>query len=100
MKKTKKAKLTVEINEEDFLRYSVEGDDPHTLYNILRTLLLESPDVKLAGYTRTRTFREKIMFQLRTINGVKPIDILIQKCQELKALSDEFINKFENALNN
>lgn len=95
-----KLKMTIEKNEEDVLRIKLEEGDPHTLNNLLRSRLIESENVKLAGYTKTRTFKEQSMFQVRTLNGVKPIDVLLEKCEEIKQIANEFIEKFENALDN
>ena len=95
-----KVRLSIETQEEDFLRIKLEEGDPHTLNNLLRSLLLESDKVKMAGYTKTRTFKELSMFQIRTFNGAKPIDVLIEKCKEIQQISDEFVEKFENALDN
>jgi DNA-directed RNA polymerase subunit L len=95
-----KVRISIERQEEDFLRLKLEEGDPHTINNLLRSLLLESENVKLAGYTKTRTFKEQSMFQIRTTNGAKPIDVMIEKCKEIQTISDEFIEKFERALDN
>ena len=93
-------RISIEKQEEDFLRLKLEEGDPHTINNLLRSQLLESGNVKLAGYTKTRTFKEQSIFQIRTTNGVKPIDMMIEKCKEIQTISDEFIEKFESALDN
>ena len=93
-------RLSIEKNEEEFLRIKIEEGDPHTINNLLRSLLLESENVKLAGYTKTRTFEMQSMFQIRTLNGVKPIDEMVDKCKEIQKIADEFIEKFESALDN
>ncbi len=93
-------KISIEKIEDDYLRIKMEEGDPHTLNNLLRTLLLESENVKLAGYTKTRTFEQQSMFQVRTSNGIKPVDAMIEKCKEIQQIADEFIEKFEAALDN
>ena len=93
-------RISIEKNEEEFLRIKLEEGNPHTLNNLLRSLLLESEDVKMAGYTKTRTFEKQSMFQIRTFSGVKPIDVMVEKCKEIQKIAEEFIEKFETALNN
>jgi DNA-directed RNA polymerase subunit L len=95
-----KTRISIEKNEEEFLRIKMEEGNPHTLNNLLRSLLLESEKVKMAGYTKTRTFEEQSMFQIRTFIGEKPIDVMVEKCKEIQQIADEFIEKFEKALKN
>ena len=54
-----KTRISIEKQEDEFLRLRMEEGDPHTINNLLRSLLLESENVKLAGYTKTRTFKEQ-----------------------------------------
>ena len=47
-----------------------------------------------------RTFKEQSMFQIRTANGENPIEVLLEICKQVQDISDEFVEKFENALDN
>lgn len=92
-------KITIQIYEEDYMRMQIK-EDPHTLFNLLRTVALEEKGVILAGYARDRTFEESLMFQIRTDGSVDPKDVLIQAARKVVEMANQFKAAFEDTYNN
>ncbi len=51
--------------EPGYVKLSIRGTDPHTLFNLLREELLEDSEVDFAGYWRSESFYEALVFQVR-----------------------------------
>ena len=92
-------KITIQTYEEDYMRMQIK-EDPHTLFNLLRTVALEEKGVILAGYARDRTFEESLMFQIRTDGSVDPKDVLIQAARKVVEMANQFKTAFEDTYNN
>ena len=91
----KPVQMTIQTIEENYLRVQIK-DDPHTLYNLLRIIVLEEDGVVLAGYARDRTFEDSLMFQIRTDGSVEPKDVLLNAAQKIIEMAVEFKQHFED----
>ena len=89
------AAITIQAIEENYIRMQIK-DDPHTLYNLMRTICMQEKGVILAGYARDRTFEESLMFQIRTDGSVDPKDVLINAARKIADMSIEFRQKFQD----
>ncbi len=72
-------------------------EDAHTLFNLLKEMVLRQDGVAMCGYARDSTFTESIVFQIQTEEGTEPINVLFDAVRELKDINDQFRSAFEVA---
>lgn len=88
-------KITIKEKSDTYLRFQVK-DDPHTLYNLLKEVIVDAEGVKLCGYARDETFSESVLFQIRTEEGYDPVEILLDSAQKIKEINAQFREVFSD----
>ncbi len=85
-------KLQVLKQEDNYIKLRIE-DEPYTLYNLLRHILAQRPDIKMVGFTKVETFSDVIEFQFETQSDAseEPLAIIEDAAKQVMAMSDEFI---------
>jgi DNA-directed RNA polymerase subunit L len=88
-------KITIQEKSDTYLRFQAK-DDPHTLFNLLKEIVLQEKGVKLCGYTRDETFSDSLVFQIRTVDGHDPVTILLDSTKKLMEINQQFRDAFQD----
>lgn len=75
-------------------------DCDHTVGNLLRSKLLQSPEVEFAGYKITHPLENKIVVELKTIENINASDFMKKASKNLKADVEKFMDymKYQAAI--
>jgi len=76
--------------------YEFRGED-HTLGNALRHIIMKNPDVEFCGYSIPHPAEPKMHLRIQTYDEVPAQECLEKGLDDLKALCDIVIEKFEDA---
>ena len=81
--------LTIKIEEltENKIKFVADGQT-HTLFNALRSALLEDEDVKFVAYRLSHPLKEEVIFVLETKKG-SPIEAIKRALQKLRDKMNE-----------
>ncbi|MGQ4890986.1 MAG: DNA-directed RNA polymerase subunit L [Candidatus Njordarchaeia archaeon] len=81
--------LTIKIEEltENKIKFVADGQT-HTLFNALRSALLEDEDVKFVAYRLSHPLKEEVIFVLETKKG-NPIEAIKRALQKLRDKMNE-----------
>ncbi|MBE6499085.1 MAG: DNA-directed RNA polymerase subunit L [Methanobrevibacter thaueri] len=88
-----------EIIEEKTLELTFEvKDESHGVFNALRHILMQDPDVEYAVYNIDHPLTGKPQMTIKTKRGKRPRTALKNAAKELQNESSEFKKLIENAL--
>ncbi len=89
-------KVLKRIEEENYLEVEIKGED-HTVGNLLRTLLLEDPSVKYAGYRVEHPLVGNLVVAVRTDGSKTPIQAIVEALERAEEKVKEFKEAFMKA---
>ena len=88
-----------EIIEDKTLELTFEvKDESHGVFNVLRHILMQNPDVEYAVYNIDHPLTGKPQMTIKTKRGKRPRTVLKKAAEELKSESAEFKKLIEDAL--
>ena len=88
-----------EIIEDKTLELTFEvSDESHGVFNALRHILMQDPDVEYAVYNIDHPLTGKPQMTIKTKRGKRPRNALKKAAQELQKESSEFRNIIDEAL--
>ena len=88
-----------EIIEDKTLELTFEvSDESHGVFNALRHILMQDPDVEYAVYNIDHPLTGKPQMTIKTKRGKRPRTALKKAAQELQKESSEFRNIIDEAL--
>ncbi len=88
-----------EIIEDKTLELTFEvSDESHGVFNALRHILMQDPDVEYAVYNIDHPLTGKPQMTIKTKRGKRPRTVLKKAAQELQKESSEFRNIIDEAL--
>ena len=90
-------KLKKRVEEENYVEIEIEGED-HTVGNLLRTVLLEDPNVRYAGYRVEHPLVGNLVIAVRTDGSKTPIEAIVQALERAEAKVKEFKEALIRAL--
>ncbi|MCD6409262.1 MAG: DNA-directed RNA polymerase subunit L [Candidatus Verstraetearchaeota archaeon] len=89
-------KVLKRVEEENYLEVEIKGED-HTVGNLLRTLLLEDPSVRYAGYRVDHPLVGNLVVAVRTDGSKSPIQAIVEALEKAEARVKEFKEAFMKA---
>jgi len=90
-------KVNVLKKKADELKIEIEGAG-HTICNILQKRILEEEHVDLAGYDVPHPMASNPIIYIRTIDNVKPEQVLRNALEKARETNKEFSKEFEKAI--
>jgi len=78
------------------LKFEIEGEG-HTLCNLLESTLLEDADVEFAGYDVPHPLISNTIFFVRTKEGKKPEEALIEAIEKIRQRGKKLNSEIDNA---
>ncbi len=88
-----------EIIEDKTLELTFEvKDESHGVFNALRHILMQNPDVEYAVYNIDHPLTGKPQMTIKTKRGKRPRKVLKKAAQELQKESSEFKQLIDDAL--
>ncbi|XP_055680545.1 probable DNA-directed RNA polymerases I and III subunit RPAC2 [Lutzomyia longipalpis] len=91
------AELTGDETMDNCRTFVFENED-HTLGNALRSIIVRYPEVVFVGYTIPHPAESTLNFRIQTTPSVRAIDILRRGLQDLEAVCDVTLEKFDAAM--
>ena len=85
--KTKPLSIKIEELTENKIKFVADGQT-HTLFNALRSVLLEDEDVRFVAYKLSHPLKEEIVFVLETKKG-DPMDAINRALKKLRDKMNE-----------
>ncbi|HDI46311.1 MAG TPA: DNA-directed RNA polymerase subunit L [Candidatus Methanomethylia archaeon] len=89
-------KVLKRVEEENYLEVEIKGED-HTVGNLLRTLLLEDPSVRYAGYRVDHPLVGNLVVAVRTDGSKSPVQAIVEALERAEARVKEFKEAFMKA---
>lgn len=90
-------KLKVLRRSSQELKLEIEGEG-HTLCNLLESVLLEDKEVEFAGYDVPHPLISNTIFFVRTKEGKKPEEALIEAIEKIRLRGQELNKAINSAL--
>ncbi len=89
-------KVLKKVEEKNYLEVEIKGED-HTIGNLLRTLLLEDPSVRYAGYRVDHPLVGNLVVAVRTNGSKTPIQAIVEALEKAESRVKEFKEAFMKA---